>query len=178
MQFNNFEVSRLHVHHSRDAFNSLGVILEDNHEEDSIYAALQWNRLLKRRNTRYSQANLYFKTHLGVLQTGDTEALAGTIGISADWETRRYFTGYEARFRVADNLPDDDFIHHARVGIAPYVAEYGNWHTWLMLQLNHYPDNEDELVLTPIVRLFRGNFLVEIGFSENEDIMFNWVVRY
>lgn len=178
MQRNSFQESRLHVHYSTNAFNSFGVAFEDSHQLDYTYAGLQWNRLLKRRNTRYSQANLYLRSQLGVLRNAGSDRLAGTIGISADWETRRYFTSYAANYREADNLDEFNFSQQARIGIAPYIAEYGNWHTWLMLQLDHQRDREDELTLTPMVRLFRSNYLFEFGISENEDLMFNWVVRY
>lgn len=178
MQRNNFYESRLHLHYSSSAFNSFGVVLEDGHQVDSKYAALQWNHLLKRRNTRHSQANLYLKTQLGVLDLFDQEKLAATIGLAGDWETRRYFTSYEARYREADNLNDRNFKQEARIGIAPYVAEYGNWHTWLMLQVDHLPNAEDEVVVTSLVRLFKGNFLFEAGISDDQDALFNWIVRY
>ncbi len=178
MQRNSFEESRLHLHYSQNAFNSYGLVLEDSHQSDAKYAGLQWNHLLKRRNTRYSQANLYFKAQLGVLDAVNEEELAATIGIGGDWETRRYFTSYEASYREADNLNDGNFKHAARIGIAPYVAEYGNWHTWLMLQVDHLPDAEDDVVITPLVRLFKGNYLFEAGMSDEQDALFNWIIRY
>lgn len=178
MQRNDFQESRLHLHYSNNAFNSYGLVLEDGHGSDAKYAGLQWNHLLKRRNTRYSQANLYFKTQIGMLDINNTEELAGSIGIGADWETRRYFTSYEARYREANNLQDGNFLQEARIGIAPYVAEYGNWHTWLMLQVDHRPDAEDDVVITTLVRLFKGNYLFEAGLSDNEDALFNWIIRY
>jgi len=178
MQRNDFDESRLHIHYSTSAFHSLGLIAQDSHQTETKYVGLQWNHLLKRRNTRYSQANLYFKTQLGVQDALDKQALAATIGIAGDWETRRYFTSYEARYREADNLNERNFKQAAKIGIAPYLAEYGNWHTWLMLKVDHIPDAEDELVLTPLVRLFKGNTLIEAGLSDEEDVLFNWIIRY
>lgn len=178
MQRNNFDESRLHLHYSPNAFNSVGLVLEDGHQVDYEYAALQWNHLLKRRNTRYSQANLYLKAQLGVLDQFGQQELAATIGIAGDWETRRYFTSYAAQYREADNMEDRNFKQAARIGIAPYVAEYGNWHTWLMLEINHIPDAQDDVVITPLVRLFKGNYLFEAGMSDDKDALFNWIVRY
>jgi len=178
MQFNNFNVSRLHIHNSPNAFNSFGALIEDSHQHGWIYTGVQWNHLLKRRNTKHSQANLYLKAQLGQLRAGATDTLAPSIAIAGDWETRRYFTSYAARYREASNLEQNKFIQHARIGIAPYLAEYGNWHTWLMLHVDHLPDNDNELTVTPMVRLFRGNYLFEFGVSNEKDAMFNWIMRY
>ena len=53
-------------------------------------------------------------------------------GIHGDGETRRFFTGFGYK-RVINNI--QDFTEqYFQVGIAPYVGEYGYFHTWVMLK--------------------------------------------
>ena len=66
-----------------------------------------------------------------------------------------------------------------KVGVAPYVANYGNLHTWLVLQLTHTPEFEgDEAGTTPLVRFFKGAHLAEFGVSSNKRILFNFIARF
>jgi len=53
----------------------------------------------------------------------------------------------------------------ARVGFAPYEGDTGDLHTWLMLEIDHRPKNEDDLALTPLIRLFKGPVLIEAGYN-------------
>ena len=43
-----------------------------------------------------------------------------------------------------------------RIGWAPYEGSYGELHTWLMLQVEHLPENDDTTIITPLLRLFKG----------------------
>ncbi len=181
MQTNDWEKNRLHVHYSPNIKNSIGVVLEDELESDRFNISMQWNKLLYRKNTKTSQANLYLKTEAGVAFKGNDKEPNASIGIAGDWETRRWFTSYEANARWADEFDDGSFHQKARVGVAPYVADYGSLHTWIMLQVEHHPEELDkdfQLIYTPMVRLFKGDYLGEFGVSSNGDVMFNWIVRF
>jgi len=170
--------SRLHLHYSPDAFNSYGVVYENRHGTDTEQIGLQWNRLLKRRNTRFSQANLYLKSQVGHVQGGFERDALTAVGLAGDWETRRYFTSYDGRYVDGGKVFDGRLEHRARVGIAPYVAEYGSLHTWLMLQVEHRPESNNEVTITTLARFFHANYLVEVGITDNQDALFNWILRF
>lgn len=179
MQHNNGNASSLHVHYSPTFQDSIGYYAESNWAYDWTFQGVQYNRLLKRWNTETSQANLYVKAAAGVADpfTGGDESLAGFVEIAADWETRRWFTSYSARGH--DMGFDRHFSQSARLGVAPYVGDFGDLHTWLMLEVQHDPETLDPVTLTPLVRFFRGVQLVELGYTpETDRAMFNWIIRF
>ncbi len=180
MQMNNGDASTLHLHYSPTSQDSIGLYSERNWGEDWHFTGVQYNRLVKRWNTPNSQANLYFKAAAGQADPFDDGAnvkAAGFIGVSADWETRRWFASYEAR--GYDLGFTQDARQSARVGVAPYIGDYGDLHTWLMLQVDNQPDAETPTTLTPLVRFFYDVQLLEIGYTpESEELMLNWIVRF
>lgn len=141
-----------------------------------------FNHLIQRWNEPASQANLYFLSGAGVAYSdfGDfsrkTEPSA-FVGISADWEDRRYFTQYENKLLYAGQI-EQSFEQKARVGIAPYIANYGSLHTWFMMQVDHRPKMENTWTLTPLVRLFKGNTLVEAGVDHRGGLLFNATLQF
>ena len=144
--------------------------------------SLQMNSLLKRWNRKQSQGNLYLKSGIGGAYSdnapfdNDWRAAAFT-GLAADWEDRRYYVSYESRFIWADDIYDS-FMQKARIGIAPYIGDYGDLHTWLMLQVDHQPESDDSFTVTPLVRFFKGDHLIEAGVSNKGKALFNWTVRF
>ena len=171
-----------HVHYSPTAFYSLGYKAEYWRENEFQIHALQLNNLLKRWNKKYSQANLYLKSGIGVAysdkNTFDSKSeFAVYTGIATDWETRRYFVSYENRLTEAGDITDN-FRQKARIGIAPYIAEFGSLHTWLMLEVRQAPEDNDEFVVTPLLRIFKGPSLIESGFSSEGKLLFNFVHRF
>ena len=67
----------------------------------------------------------------------------------------------------------------ARIGFAPYEGDYGDLHTWLMLQVENQPEAETPTVITPLVRFFYDVQLLEVGYTpESEELMLNWIVRF
>ena len=182
MTMNNAESHWLHLHYSPTARYSLGYKLEYWRDGDYTINALQMNNLLKRWNMPDAQANLYLKSGVGAAYSdkGDFDGEidpAVFTGIAADWENRRFFTSYENRYTEAGDI-DDFYMQSARVGVAPYIGDYGDLHTWLMLQVDHIPENNDQFTVTPLVRLFKDVHLIEAGVSNHGDVMFNWVIRY
>ncbi|MEL6780829.1 MAG: hypothetical protein AAFO51_00525 [Pseudomonadota bacterium] len=179
MQRNSGDYSSLHLHYSPTFQDSVGLYVEDNWTSDWRYAGIQYNRLVKRWNRPGSQANIYFNASAGYADadaTGDGD-LAGFVGGAADWETRRWFTSYQLR---ALNLGfDQDFRQAARIGVAPYIGDYGDLHTWLMVDVEHQPEADAPVTVTPLVRFFYGVQLVEIGYTpETERFLANWIVRF
>lgn len=179
MQQNNGDYSSLHLHYSPTFQDSIGLYSERNWAEDWHFTGLQYNRLIKRWNETGSQANLYFKAGVGQVDQfgpGDVD-LAGFVGIGADWETRRWFTSYEAR--AYDLSFDQSFRLSARIGVAPYIGDYGDLHTWLMLQVENQPESETPTTVTPLVRFFYDVQLLELGYTpETDRFMANWIIRF
>jgi hypothetical protein len=172
-------------HYSPTAKYSLGGLIERNRDLNTIFYGGQYTRLLKRWNTRDSQTNLYFTSGLGAAFNSGSDdftpngnaQIAGFLKASADWETRRLFTSYSVRGNFVDTIPDR-FEQVARLGVAPYVADYGKLHTWLMVEIAHRPENEDELSVTPFVRFFKSRFMFEAGISDRGEARLSATVRF
>lgn len=179
MQQNNGDFSSVHVHYSPTFQDSVGLYAESNWAEDFSFAGVQYNRLLKRWNGDNSQANLYFKAAAGGAQGYDADDVdgAGFVGIAADWETRRWFASYEGR---AWRIGEKDLAKQAvRAGVAPYVGDYGDLHTWLMVEVENNPTAEESVTTTPLVRFFKGVQMVELGWTlETETPLVNWIYRF
>ncbi len=137
----------------------------------------QVNTLIQRWNLPDGQGNIFNMTGAGVSRFhGEDEASAWT-GFLADYETRRVFTSVEARFMVADNIESSAW-QRARIGVAPYLADYDGINTWFMLQVDHHPAKDQTLVVTPLVRFFYKTTLLEAGYSSNDQFMFNWQLQF
>lgn len=179
MQMNNGDSSSLHAHYSPTASDSIGFYAERNWAEDVQFTGLQYNRLLKRWNGPSSQANTYLKLGVGQADPFGQESpeLSGFAAFAADWETRRWFASYEAR--ATDYAGNQSVRHSARAGVAPYIGDFGDLHTWLMLQVDNYPEADEPVTTTPLVRFFKGVQMVELGYTlETEELLANWIIRF
>lgn len=182
MTMNDPDANMMHVTYSPTAKYSVGYVAEFWREEDWQFHGIQGNYLVKRWNQPASQANFYINASAGVAHS-DFESFdnkneeAATIGMSIDWEDRRYFTSYENRATYAGDI-DKFYMQKARVGIAPYVGDFGDLHTWLMLEVEHSPDKRDEFTFTPLVRMFKGTYLGEVGVSDDGNLLLNAVIQF
>ncbi|GAB5388179.1 MAG: hypothetical protein Alpg2KO_11470 [Alphaproteobacteria bacterium] len=161
---------------------SVGYKFEYWRDQEFTINAVQMNNLLHRWNKPDSQANLYLKSGAGVAHSnagatdGDSNFAAYT-GLAADWEDRRFFVSYQNRYTEAGDIADF-FTQSARVGFAPYEGDYGDLHTWLMLQVDHAPESDDTYTVTPMVRLFKDVHLLEAGMNNRGEVLFNYIFRY
>ena len=185
MQKYNWEKTTVHVHYSPNAKNSIGYLGAYYQKGNDRLHALQWNHLIFRNNQKLSQANLYSKIHLGRLEKAVSEknVFHGAFNLSYDWETRKHFFLYTAEVEYTDDneVESTSFHQIARIGIAPYVAPYGEIHTWFMLQFEHHPDDlhsDNHFIVTPMVRFFKGDYLCEIGLNSNNQLLFNSIIRF
>lgn len=183
MQNNDGDMNDIHIHYSPTPFYSLGYKGEYWRDEDWWFHGAQFNYLLNRSNKAHSQGNFYLKSGAGVAVDGDTTNPAGFVGFAYDWEDRDYFVSYENRATYAGDVGETGndrrfYRQTARFGFTPYVAEYGNVHTWLMLQVGHSPEADDPITVTPLVRVFQGDVLGEAGISTKGDVLLNWIVRF
>lgn len=178
MEQHNRDKTSLHVHYSPTAKTSVGILGLHLRQKDTGLGAIQLNHLIKRWNKPASQANIYVKSGLGVAINEDLQRPAAFTGIALDWEDRRWFTSYENKLLEAGDI-DRTFSQSARVGVAPYVAEFGSLHTWLMLQLDHTPGDRHPVTLTPLARFFYGPSLLEVGSDlTTGNIMLNFIQRF
>ena len=182
MTMNDAEKYSLHLHYSPSAKYSVGYKSEYWRDNEWWLNGVQVNYLVKRWNKRNSQANLYVKGIAGVAHSdhgrleNETD-LAISAEVAADWETRRWFTSYSARAVEAGDI-DDFVMQSARVGVAPYIGDYGDLHTWLMLQVDHHPEAQHDVTVTPLVRFFYDVHLLEAGMNTRGDAMLNYVIRF
>lgn len=182
MIMNDGDKNSAHIHYSPTVKMSLGYKGEYWREGEYTINALQMNNLLKRWNQKESQGNLYLKSGLGIASDmrgnfADDHEAAGFTGIAVDWENRRFFTSYENRYTEAGDIANG-FRQSTRIGVAPYIGNYGDLHTWMMLQVDHNPEGKEKVTVTPLLRFFKGVNLMEAGISNQGDVLFNWVIRY
>jgi len=150
---------------------------QNGQEEDEPFKVLKGGKLIRQMDKKAEQANFYFKSGAGFAYEEGTSEPAGFVGLATDWETRRYFLSYENRFMDAGEI-DSQALHKARVGLAPYIGDYGDLHTWVMLEAYYDAGNEDRFSLTPLVRFFKGPHLLEAGYNLDNGIMLNFVERF
>jgi hypothetical protein len=137
----------------------------------------QINLLVKRWNLPHAQGNIFSMTGAGaVLADGNAHFTVWTT-ILADYETRRIFTSYEARLMYAQGM-ETSLWQRARLGFAPYPANYNELNTWLMVQVDHHPKKNHATAVTPLLRLFYKTLLVEGGVSTRGTVMFNLVKQF
>lgn len=162
----------LWVHYTLNPNLSLGWRSEWDRQEDFVLNGPQATYLVKRWFGENYQANIYAFAGGGVVSgIGDNDLganAAGFAGAVADWETRRLFASYRARLLEGGGM-DASFMQAARIGYAPYEGDTGDLHTWLMIEVDHRPDNARTVGVTPLVRFFKGAALLELGWSITDD---------
>ena len=158
--------------YSPTAWDAVGLSHTTLRTEDAALTSITYNRLLTRWNQPGAQGNLYALSSAGLSDHAGSLAPAATLGLEADWESRRYYVAYENSVIFAADIRQT-FNQKMRVGIAPYLAEYDGLHGWLMLQIDHNPSERHPVILTPMLRLFTTQFLAEAGISNRGDLMLN-----
>jgi hypothetical protein len=161
---------------SRRAAAALYVKKETNGREFTMVGP-QINYLVKRWNLPYGQGNIFSMTGAGTALAGGKARFTAWTTILADYETRRIFTSYEARFMYAAGM-ETSLWQRARAGFAPYLANYNDLNTWFMVQVDHHPEKNHATAVTPLVRLFYKTLLVEGGVSTRGTVMFNLVKQF
>lgn len=141
-------------------------------EGDFRYSGAQFNYLVLRKNELHSQANVYAYAGGGATHFEGEAGGAAFYGIEADAETRKYFGSIKAEQMNAS--VGSDFSHiEARLGIAPYEAEYTELASWLMVQAQWHPSLDKQFVFTPLARFFYKSALWETGVSTDGEWMLN-----
>ena len=146
-------------------------------DENFTAVGPQLNTLVKRWNLDDGQGNIFWMTGAGGAFGNGGDRFAAWTSVLADYETRRVFVSYEARLMYAQGI-EKSFWQRGRVGVAPYLANYEDLNTWLMIQVDHHPNNRHASAVTPLVRFFYKTLLVETGASTRGTVMFNIVKQF
>ena len=141
------------------------------------YTGAQLDYLLFRRNEVQSQTNLYVYGGAGSVQFQNSLGGAGFVGVEADAETRKYFGLIKTEYMRSSIAPEFSHVE-ARIGIAPYEAEYSEVASWLMLQAQWHPGLQKKFAVTPLIRLFYKSVLWESGVSTDGDWMMNFMFHF
>ncbi len=183
---NDADQNSTHVHYTFDTRHSFGVRARYDREGDFVFTGAQLNRLMKRRNTRDSQANIYARIGAGIVADDkDASELrperdndsALFLGLSADWETRKYFVSGAAEYWDNGRFGETSSLH-SRAGFAPYVANTGALHTWLMAEGHYRPQSPKKTGVSALVRFFKGPALLELGVDDDGAPLLNYIHRY
>ena len=161
----------IQVHHSLTHQWSMG--MHAVQFTNQTYGMLQINRLINRCNGEGSQGNIYVLTGAGT--SGQSDPI-GHIGLQTDWETRRIYT----YLRIDYFSKSNPFTQmNVRLGMAPYLANYTEINTWVILQATQESTPyASETYIIPMVRLFKQNVLLEIGSDFSDRYLFTAMIHF
>lgn len=148
---------------------ALHAINADLKSGDSKFILPRFNYKLFRRNELDSQTNLYLWAGGGAAEQNDNWQLSSTTGFQADYETRRIYTLLLGENLQSTRDADSKRLRY-RLGVAPYLASFEGFHTWLIAQVEYTPDMDNSWTVTPLVRFFYNNYLIEVGSSTRGDL--------
>ena len=165
MAFSENMKNSIYYHYSPSYKYSIGIeVLKDKYFNDD-YSYARFTYLINRKNTEKSQRNLYFQS--GISSKGLSEYFYGVHG---DWETRRLFIGFG--LKETKKQIQEFFEQYYQIGVAPYLGDYGDLHTWVMLKSKKNSLTE-KWSTYPVLKLFKGDSLIEIGYNN----ITNWDVH-
>ena len=161
MSFSDNIKDSLYYHYSPSYKYSVGIEnIRDKYFNDN-YSYVRFTYLLNRKNTENSQRNLYLQS--GISSKGFNEFFYGMHG---DWETRRLFVGFglkETKRKIHDYSEQ-----YYQIGVAPYLGDYGDLHTWIMIKAKEN-SLENKWSTYPVLKFFKGNVLAEFGYGEKTE---------
>jgi len=152
-------------------------IKQEENGKDIFMFTPEFNTLLKRWNLPDGQGNIFNMSGAGIATYRGNNQPSLWTAFLADYESRRWFLSYEPRF-VWDGNIEKSAWQRARIGFAPYRANYNDLNTWIMFQVDHHPAKHDHFVATPLIRFFYKTYLFEIGYGSNQHIMVNWQIQF
>lgn len=132
------------------------------------------NYLLKRWNLPKAQGNTFIYGGLGAAQERGfdrtTRHFASSAGWQADYETRWLYTSLRMDWNHANSKTFR--IDTLQFGLAPYAHDYTDWATFFVVQARNYEGQIGARALATgvetaaLIRLFRGNFWLEAGVTD------------
>ena len=92
----------------------------------------------------------------------------GTIGLHGDWENRRFM----AMEMIEYFSHSSALVSNSRLAYSLYTVDYSKTSTWLIAHYRvEYSDNKYSYMFFPVVRLFKKNYLFEVGYNGNDSFL-------
>lgn len=180
MSYNSAATNELLLTYSLSSRFALGTTyLRDSSSEFYIPRV---NFLLARWNEENSQANIYVSAGSGWEKFNSKTYNVQLGEIIADWESRKYYLYLEHQYLRRNNqdntlIPEQDYNHtKARLGFAPFLAEYDELNVWAILQFDKHL-NKTQIEATPFLRFYIKNVLWEIGAGFSGNFAFNFMIH-
>lgn len=161
----------IYLHYSPTYKYSIGIEKVKNKFYDNNKNYLRLTYLLNRKNTFTSQRNLYFQS--GVMPN-NTENIF--YGVHGDWETRKLFIGFGIK-DIQSKYGMDYKDEYLQLGFAPYVGDYNDLHTWIMLKTKKNTLT-NKASTYPELKFFKGNALMKFGYGANTNWDLHFMYRF
>ena len=152
-----------YFHYSPSFKYSIGIENTNNKIFKDNKNYIRFTYLLNRKNALNSQRNLYFQSGIDVGNKNNH-----FYGAHGDWETRRWFAGFGYK-NIQSKTNNDYENKYIQFGVAPYIGDYGDFHTWLMVKTRKSSLTKN-ISTYPILKFFSGDALVEVGYDNRT----NW----
>ena len=161
----------IYLHYSPTYKYSIGLERAKNKFYKNTENYFRFTYLVNRKNTDISQRNLYFQS--GVL-VDDADGFF--YGMHGDWETRRWFSGFG--YKDTKNTFGQDYTdQYIQLGVAPYVGDYGDLHTWIMIKTKKNSLTNTQSTY-PELKFFKGPALVKFGYSDKTEWDLHLMYRF
>lgn len=134
------------------------------------------NFLAKRWNGRDHQANLYLQLGAGPSTLSGARRAAYALGGVADIENRRLYFLTQAMW-LRSGVGTEMTEWKVRGGFAPYVVDFEQLHTWLILEAHRKSMGDRRVEIVPYLRFFYQNVLWELGASARGDMHLNFIIH-
>lgn len=144
-------------HYTPDIRYSLGLDLVKNKLTQESYPAARFTFLVHRENFDNAQLNLYLESSISFQDADDY-----SYGARGDWETRRLFVGFAVR--KSRDRPSGLLEQSYEAGFAPYLGDYGDLHTWVLVRTRRNDMNK-KWSTYPVLKFFKGSALAEFGYT-------------
>lgn len=151
-------------------------------EQKSEFHIPRANLLLKRWNNEDSQGNIYLSGGAGVEKFNSKNYNAGLGEVILDWESRKYYSSVEHQYFFRNNEDNPALAAKdlqktkARLGFAPFLADYNDLNVWYMAEFNH-KNFEDKIEALQFLRFYMKNVLWEVGAGFDGSFAFNLMVH-
>lgn len=169
----------------RDAIGiSQTYMLADDDSRSRNLTELTYTRLLKRWNTRDSQANLWFIVGIGDMRFHDRDndrygnRAMVSPGVQADYETTRIYFSATHRLYRAGNINNKHVNHDysaVRAGFSFFETDYESTQPWLIVEARTMNALSDQIEVTPMLRLIHRRYFAEGGVNNFGQPRFNFM---
>ena len=79
---------------------------------------------------------------------------------------RRFFVGFG--LKGTKKKIQDYSEQYYQLGVAPYLGDYGDLHTWIMMKTKKN-SLENKWSTYPVLKLFKGDVLMEFGYHKKTE---------